>query len=175
MLSETLKPIGFDTWDKEEWEQYRTRLNLPEDEALLQFYRQVVYDHFEHFNTLYPDFVLEEYVFTIEQYTAHQANDVIRFFQGEVMDWWGDQYDHFSAKNQDYIIFQAMSHTKTFPFPPILIDARRLKNKGKNECGKPLHLIEGTHRVSYLRHMLANGIVSASSKHSFVALRPIAS
>lgn len=171
MLPKTLMPIGFDTWEKESWEQYRTRLKLPEDEASLQFYRQVVFDHFKHFNENYPHFLIHDYIATIELLTAAEANESIRFFQG-VMDWWGEQYDHFAAKNQDYIIFQTMSLTLTFPFPPILIDARRLKNTKRNKYGEPLQLVEGTHRVSYLRHMLEKGIVSADSRHSFVVLRP---
>ena len=37
---------------------------------------------------------------------------------------------------------------------------------------RPLHLIEGTHRVSYLRHMLITGRVLPSSTHQFVVLSP---
>jgi hypothetical protein len=84
-------------------------------------------------------------------FTAQEANDLIRFFRGEPMKSWGIQFDEFSKKNQDYIIFQSMSATCTFPFPPILIDPQLLTGAGWRECGRPLHLIEGTHRVSYLR------------------------
>ena len=172
MLSQALRPIGFDTWEKEEWEQYRTRLNLPYDEAVLQFYRQVVYDHFKHFNAHYPSFKLDAYAIVMRQYTAQEANDRVRFFKSEIMDWWGEQYEEYAKKNQKYIIFEAMSTTLTFPFPPILIEPRLLTNTGRNECGRPLHLIEGTHRVSYLRHMLKTGRVLPSSTHQFVVLNP---
>lgn len=172
MLPESLRPIGFNTFEKEEWSQYRERLHLPKDEAILQFYRQVVYDHFEHFNDHYPDFELKNYSIEMREYSAQEADDLIRFFCSEVMDWWGKQYDQFASANQNYIIFQSMSKTGTFPFPPIIIDPKLIGNTGRNECGRPLHLIEGTHRVSYLRHMLACGLVSPSSKHQFVLLRP---
>lgn len=76
MLAESLKPFGFNTFEKETWTQYRRRLRLPEDEAVLQFYRQVVYDHFEHFNNHYPDFALDDYAFTIQEYSAQEANDL---------------------------------------------------------------------------------------------------
>src|SRR6185437_3094337 len=59
MLPPHLEPLGFNTWKKEEWDSYRTRLKLPGDPATLQFYRQVVYDHFRHFNEHYPDFRLQ--------------------------------------------------------------------------------------------------------------------
>jgi hypothetical protein len=172
VLPAKLKPLGFDTWQKEEWEQYRVRLNLPNHEAVLQFYRQVVYDHFEHFNDHYPSFALGNHEVVMREYMAQEATDLIRFFKSEPMDWWAEQYDEYARKNQDYIIFQTMSTTLTFPFPPVLIDPRQLKNRGRNECGRPLHLVEGTHRVSYLRHMLAKGIVPPSSKHKFVVLTP---
>ena len=172
MLPKTLRPIGFNTWEREEWEQYRTRLSLPNDEAVLQFYRQVIYDHFEHFNDHYPSFKLKNYVIVTRQYTAQEAYDLVWFFKSEVMNWWGEQYEEYAKRNQKYIIFEAMSMTLTFPFPPILIEPRLLKNKGRNECGRPLHLIEGTHRVSYLRHMLETGRIHPSSRHLFVVLSP---
>jgi len=50
MLPPKLKPIGYDTWEKETWETYSSRLAIPEDDAVRQFYRQVGYDHFDHFN-----------------------------------------------------------------------------------------------------------------------------
>jgi hypothetical protein len=174
MLSNSLKPAGFDTLDKESWDEYRTRQNLPENEAILQFYRQVVYDHFEHFNEHYPDFILDDYEFVIQEYTAQEASDLIRFFRSDAMDEWAEQYDYFANGNLhfDYIIFQTMSSTGTFPFPPIIIDPKLIANKGWNECGRPLHLIEGTHRISYLRHMLQKGLIQGLSRHQFVLLKP---
>ncbi|MEK8034200.1 hypothetical protein AACH06_25520 [Ideonella sp. DXS29W] len=172
MLSESLKPIGFGTFEQEPWEDFRARLSIPADGPASQFYRQVVYDHFVHFNEHYPDFVLSDYEFKDLLLTAQQARDQIRFFRGDTLDNWGMQYDEFEARNHDYVIYQSMAKAKTFPFPPILLDASRLSGTGWRECGKPLHLVEGTHRVSYLRRMLARQIVTPDSKHSFVLLKP---
>ena len=160
--------------EKESWDEYKTRLNLPKNEALLQFYRQVVYDHFEHFNEHYPDFVLGDYEIVTQDYTAQEANDLIRYLKNEPIDYWAEQFDYFAAGNLhfDYIIFNTMSKTGTFPFPPVIIDPKLIGNKGWNECGRPLHLIEGTHRVSYLRQMLAKGLIKPSSRHQFILLRP---
>lgn len=172
MLPETLKPKNFGTFSQESWENYRIRLQLPQDDATLQFFRQVPFDHFTHFNEHYPDFVLAEYQIELMLLTAQEANDQIRFFRGETLDEWGKQYDEFERRNFDYIIYQKMSSTRTFPFPPILLIASRLSGTGWRECGKPLHLVEGTHRVSYLRRMLARGLVTPESVHEFVLLRP---
>mgnify|MGYP000689851301 CR=1 FL=1 len=172
MLPVMLKPVGFGTFDREDWSQYRERLNLPEEEALSEFYRQVVYDHFDDFNEHYPDFRIDEYDITVRFMSAQEANDQIRFLGGETLDSWGMQYDEFEKTNHEYIIFQTMSKSRTFPFPPIIVDPRRLNGIGWRECGRPLHLIEGTHRVSYLRRMLARGLVTPDSVHKFVLLAP---
>ncbi|MGC4241139.1 MAG: hypothetical protein QM686_02765 [Herbaspirillum sp.] len=173
LLPDSIKPIGFDSWEKETWDQYLTRLHIPDDFANRQFYRQVVYDHFDHFNEHYPDFKIENYTIKVLVMTAKEANESIRFFNGEVMDWWAQQYDEFEMKNQDYVVFRSMSQTLTFPFPPILLDPAISKGAGRLTCGRPLHLVEGTHRVSYLRHMLERGTVKPESQHQFILLSPL--
>lgn len=70
------------------------------------------------------------------------------------------------------MIYQEMSRNLTSPFPPVLLDSSGLADDGWRIYGHPLHLIEGTHRVSYLRHMLAKGLVAPESRHNFVVLRP---
>ncbi|AKK66275.1 hypothetical protein ISN35_07115 [Xanthomonas translucens pv. undulosa] len=172
MLSQNLKPIGFDTWEKESWDDYRIRLALPDDEATLEFYRQVFYDHFEHFNNHYPGFDLNVYDIGIEYLTAKEAYDRIKFFHNKPMTDWGTQYDYFKAQDQDYLIYQRMSQDLTPPFPPILIQSTLLIDNGWRVYGRDIHLIEGTHRVSYLRRMLELGEVLPKSAHKFVVLRP---
>lgn len=171
MLPLSLKPIGFDSWEKETWETYCIRLGLPDDEALRQFYRQVVYDHFDHFNDHYPNFELDDYTFSICSMTASEAVLQIRFFGNREMRMWCWQYDYFERKNQNYSVFRAMSENGTAPFPPILIDSSKLEHD-YYLYGRPFHLIEGTHRVSYLIRMLERGLIFPNSLHSFVLLQP---
>lgn len=174
MLSRGIRPINFEneSWGKEPWEDFRKRLDLPNDYAIEQFYRQVVYDHFDHFNDHYPDFELSDYEIGIECLTAQEANERIRFFGNKEMDKWGQQYDSFEQRNQGYVIYQKMSKSLTPPFPPILIDSSLLVDSGWRVYGRPLHLVEGTHRVSYLRRMLERGIIASESRHQFVVLLP---
>ena len=172
MLSQTIKPIGFNTWEKESWDEYRTRLALPNHEATLEFYRQVVYDHFDHFNDHYPDFDLDNYEMSIEYLTAKDAYDQIKFFHNEPMTFWDTQYDHFKDQNQDYLIYQRMSQDLTPPFPPILIQSTFLVDDSWRIYGRDIHLIEGTHRVGYLRRMLELREILPESTHKFVLLRP---
>lgn len=172
MLPVNLKPFGFNTWNREKWETYRERLGLPDDEAILQFYRQVVYDHFEHFNENYPSFRLEDYLITLKYYSAEQARDLIRYFNNDSIDFWGEQYDDFERRNYSYVIYQEMAKNLTPPFPPVLLEPSLLIDGDWRIYGRPLHLIEGTHRVSYLRRMLARRLITPTSMHKFVVLRP---
>lgn len=172
MLPSEVKPHGFNTWDKEDWSDYRARHSLPDCEATLEFYRQVVYDHFEHFNEHYPEFDLAAYWFSVEYMTAEEAYDRIKFFHNKPMTEWGAQYDYFKKVNHDYSIYQHMSKELTPPFPPILIQSALLVDSGWRVYGRDIHLIEGTHRVSYLRRMLELGEIEPESLHKFVILRP---
>lgn len=172
MLSQDLKPIGFSTWEKESWEDYRARISVPVDEAMLEFYRQVVYDHFEHFNDHYPEFDLRDYDVRVEYLTAEQAYDQVKFFNNKPVTDWGSQYDEFKKRNQDYFIYQRMSRDLTPPFPPIVIQSTLLADRGWRVYGRDIHLIEGTHRVGYLRRMLELGEITPESVHKFVVLRP---
>lgn len=171
MLPVEFKPHNYDSFDREPWPDYVERLALPDDEATLQFFRQVAYDHLDHFNDHYPSFNLADYRIRLEVLTTQEANDQIRFFGNEPMDLWAEQYEHFAKTNNPYIIYQEMSKNLTPPFPPVLLDSSKLADDDWRVYGHPLHLIEGTHRVGYLRHMLGTGLISPESRHTFVVLR----
>ncbi|HCA56553.1 MAG TPA: hypothetical protein DEP46_01070 [Blastocatellia bacterium] len=171
MLAPELRPIGWDTWDKESWDCYRSRLVVPDDPALKQFYRQIPYDHFDHFNERYSNFELGDYTCSIVEMTAGKAAATVRCFGNLEMRQWCWQYDEFERTNSSYPIFREMSEKGTAPFPPVLIDACELMDPSY-VYGKPLHLIEGTHRFSYLIRMLERQIIRSDSPHSFVLLEP---
>ncbi|MBB3228182.1 hypothetical protein FHW69_002817 [Luteibacter sp. Sphag1AF] len=172
MLPLCLKPINFGSWEQEAWEDYRDRLSLPADEAVLEFYRQVVYDHFDHFNEHYPQLDLDDYALSIEYVTAQEASESIRYFHNQPMTEWGWQYDQFKSRNQNYMIYQRMAKDLTPPFPPVVVATESLADDGWRVYGRDLHLIEGTHRLSYLGRMLELGEILPTSLHKFVLLRP---
>ncbi len=172
MLNDTIKPINFATFEIEEWENYCERVGITEEsEAKKQFYRQVVYDHFDHHNNHYPTFEIDQFNFELIELSVAEVNEKIRYFNNRPLnDWWGAQYDEFEQADQQYIIYQFMSQNHTVPFPPILIDSTSWENKDALPLGSPLHLVEGTHRVSYLLRMAERGIISWGSRHEFVLL-----
>jgi len=171
MLPLKLKPLGFDTWKKESWDEYCLRLRLPADEATRQFYRQVVYDHFDHFNHHYPSFKIEDYTLAIRSLSASEAAEKIRTFGDQRMIKWCRQFDEFEKTNNRYPVFRSMAEKLTFPFPPVLIEPSGLLHPNRS-YGRPFHLIEGTHRVSYLNRMLERGMIPPDSPHAFVCLEP---
>lgn len=172
MLPEKWKYFGANDLSREAWSDYWARQDFANDEATREFVRQVIYDHFDHFNEHYPNFEFGDYHFCIESWTARRAYNDIRFFQNATMDDWGLQFDQFEEMDFDYMIFREMKANRTFPFPPVVIDSCRLEDEGWRVYGRPYHLIEGTHRVSYLRRMLDRALVAGDSWHSFVVLRP---
>ena len=170
MLPTELQALNY----QEEWEDYIARVGVPEDEAMHQFFRQVIYDHFEHHNCHFPDFEINDYHYTLTELTVSEVRDKVKFFPGDSLsEMWSVQFDQFFEEDDcSYIIHQEMVKNKTPPFPPIIIDSSKLKDKGWRIYGRPLHLIEGTHRTSYLLRMAERGIITWCSKHEFVLLTP---
>ncbi|MFC5583061.1 hypothetical protein [Rhodanobacter terrae] len=167
MLSETMKPQ-----DHEKWHEYAKRLKLPDDEGTREFFRQVVFDHFNAFNQHFPDFSLDDYEPHIEYFTAKQADADIKFLENVIMDDYVNEFNDFFEKRKNPEpdgVYQRMVQNLTPPFPPVLICSKYLPIL-KN-YGAPYQLIEGCHRVSYLRRMLSRGLITPESSHKFVVFR----
>ncbi|MGR8981416.1 MAG: hypothetical protein ACU84H_15185 [Gammaproteobacteria bacterium] len=173
MLPTEFKALNYHEWDQEEWNDYVVRVGVPENEAKRQFFRQVVYDHYEHHNYHYPDFEIEDYEYEIVRLSVSEVRDNVKFFPGDdLSEMWAIQYDQFEEKDHPYSIYQEMSKNKTPPFPPVIIDSSKLQDNGWRVYGRPMHLIEGTHRTSYLLRMAERNIIGWDSKHEFVLLTP---
>jgi len=100
VFPKAIKPLRFAEIDQEDWESYRVRLGSPTDRAILQFYRQVVFDHFSHFNEDFPDFFIEHHQFEMTQMTVQEVDKKVRYFGDEELGtFWGEQYDLFETKN----------------------------------------------------------------------------
>lgn len=104
--------------------------------------------------------------------TAAEATSEIKFFGNREMKMWCWQYDVFERKNQNYPVFRFLSENGTSPFPPVVIDPRNLRHD-HYIYGEPLHLIEGTHRLSYLVRMLELDLIMPESIHEFVLVSPL--
>lgn len=168
MLPGILRGPGRVHFEASEWKSYLERLgSLASVDR--EFLRQVPYDHFDHFNEYYPWFDIRTASFRRIMLTSEEVSARVRYFEKHPVEMWGLQFDEYLRTRPRYIIFERMSAELTWPFPPILLENTngRLKGLGRN-CGQPLHLIEGTHRVSYLCRMLELGQVPRLKKHEAV-------
>ncbi|MFH1813742.1 MAG: hypothetical protein ABIF28_06160 [Pseudomonadota bacterium] len=88
--------------------------------------------------------------------------DNIRYDDNKDVDFWFEQFDsQFTSGRSKSEIFTHMINHGEWPFPPVIIEAAFASTLGATErIGTPYHLIEGTHRVSYLRRMIQLELVS---------------
>lgn len=167
-------PCRFD-FRPEEWTAYLAGIGRYAQRVDHQFLRQVPYDHFDHFNAHYPWFDIDNVRIERINLAAADVYTKVRYFDSKPLDFWHTQYDEFSRrKTKDYEVFKDMVTNLTWPFPPIVLrsdGARGLKQPLGN-LGQPLHLVEGTHRVSYLCRMLELKMVKPMSLHKLVIVTP---
>ncbi|MCC6656589.1 MAG: hypothetical protein IT512_00225 [Rhodocyclaceae bacterium] len=162
-------PCRFD-FSSKEWKEYLSLIGRYEKFVDREFLRQVTYDHFDHFNAHYPWFEIESAKFERICLTATEIYKKIRYFDGQSLDFWYEHFDELRKRPQQYEIFSAMVTNLTWPFPPIALQVKMTKEVDQplGALGKPLHLIEGTHRVSYLCRMLELKMIDAASRHEVV-------
>ena len=153
--------------DSESWEQYSARLAITEEPAERYFFQHVVYWHYDDFTGRFHWFQLEDFSFTFENWTAERIHREIRYDAGENLDW---HYHHFKIKKLIPLLTK-MEEDHTWPMPPVVfVFSSSFTTKDKANI-TPVHLIEGTHRVSYLKKFLLDGFISPESKHKLLVLR----
>jgi hypothetical protein len=128
------------------------------------FILQICFEHSDRFDGLFPRFDVTKHSAARVVKTARWINENVRYDHSEVVDFWCDQFRHLLARNdQTYEVFTTMRANGTWHFPPVIIEAEFALSLGAPPyVGRPYYLIEGTHRVSYLRSMLELGLVEKS-------------
>jgi len=159
--------------DNEPWEEYCKRLNITENEEKRYFIRHVLFDHFTNFTGRFPWFSLDSFTYGFENWGASRIHETVKYDKGEELDFW---YDHVK-KNPDprLTLLKYMIDEKTWPTPVVIFDFSEnpeiIMNLGDRITA--IHLIEGTHRVSYLKKMLITGQIDGESKHSILTVKGI--
>lgn len=139
------------------------------------FILQICFEHPERFNNLFPDFNPDIHSALRVTKTAKWVFNNVYYNNGEQIDFWSEQFDNYLKSNEkDYEIFVFMNKHKIWPFPPVIIEAQFAMKVGapKMITGKPYYLIEGTHRVSYLRRMQELGMVKAERIVELIQIMP---
>ena len=125
------------------------------------FILQVCFEHPGRFDELLPEFDARLHSARRVPRTAGWVYENVRYENNEDVDFWFDHFDSQLASGQSqYEMFTHMIKHGTWPFPPVIVEAGFAVTIGApKRIGYPYHLIEGTHRISYLRRMIQRGLV----------------
>lgn len=136
------------------------------------FIVQICFEHSNRFNALLPQFDPIRHAAKRVHRTAGWVYDNVRYDDNEDIDFWAEHFDSQRSSGQSsYEIFTHMVGHGDWPFPPVVIEtASALSLGAPGNIGTPYHLIEGTHRVSYLRRMIQLKMVSRDKPVSLIEL-----
>ena len=153
---------------EEPWEGYVQRLGIPDEPALRHFLRQVIFDHFSSFNGRFPWFRLEDFDCSFEDWTANEIHLTVRYDRRQDVDFW---YSHIGS-GKPYALLRHMEASLTWRDPPVVF----VFPSESQWCADPklaaVHLIEGTHRISYLKKLLIDGKVRGQTRHRLLVCKP---
>lgn len=158
----------------DDWQSYVARIGDFARTIDHDFLTQICFEHGERFNQYFPKFDLEAHAIQRRRVIASAIQTKVRYDHNRPVDFWTAQFDHYRQKQQPpgYLVFKHMTTYGTWPFPPVIIDNAEgfADNLGEQSLGRPWHLIEGTHRVSYLNRMLELELLDPSSEHEILWL-----
>ena len=155
--------------EDEKWLEYLSHIGDYAQSLDHRFLSEICYEHGSRFNEYFPCFNLNSHKIQTRLVTASEIQEFVRYDNNEPVTFWETQFDNCRANLQPFEveIFEHMIKNGTWPFPPVIIDNSNgfANSLSKHALGSPWHLIEGTHRVSYLNRMLELELVSPSSEH----------
>ncbi len=170
MISRSYKRHFQSLSDNESWEEYYSRLKVTDEPNEKYFIKHVIFDHYEAFVDRFPWFEFNSVDYRLEAWKAEIIDKRVKYDNGKELDFW---YDHLVSKPDPRLtLLQFMIDESTWPLPIVLFDfSENLEFLSIREKLTQFHLIEGTHRVSYLKKMLIDGVISHESKHKVLVLR----
>ena len=153
-------------WRPDAAQDFVERARVPYPHLDPDFISQICYEHPDRFDQLLPGFNVDECRAVRRARSAGWVYDFVRWDDGDLPDMWATQFDQYlEAGNVSYPVFSHMSARGSFPFPPVVVDCDVARRLGITVVpGAPFHLVEGCHRVSYLRRMLERALVSRDSE-----------
>lgn len=137
------------------------------------FILQICFEHPDRFDDLFPRFDPAVHDAVRVTRTAGWVYDNVRYDDDEEPDFWSIQFDDYLRNGESaYSVFAHMVKNRTWPFPPVIIEASFAVELGASgRLGKPYYLNEGTHRVSYMRRMVQLGMVSREEGAEVIEVR----
>ncbi|HEX8407809.1 MAG TPA: hypothetical protein VF883_03025 [Thermoanaerobaculia bacterium] len=124
------------------------------------FISQICFEHPDRFDALLPRFDPALHAALRIRKPAGWIIESTRWEDGSVVDFWCSRFERlFPIGDPADEVLSAMLQTGSWHFPPVIVESTLAASLGAPaEIGTPYLLVEGTHRVSYLRSMLRRGL-----------------
>jgi hypothetical protein len=138
------------------------------------FILQICFEHPDRFDGLFPRFDVELHSTLRITRSAAWIGDHVRYDRGEIVDFWCDRFHSLLAGDEtsDEVVAPMLRYG-TWHFPPVVIESNFALSLGApRDIGTPYYLIEGTHRLSYLRAMLELEMISSDCELPLIAVQP---
>ncbi|TGE81328.1 hypothetical protein C7Y70_13045 [Pseudoalteromonas sp. KS88] len=138
------------------------------------FLSSVCLEHFDRFNYNFPEFNINNHRLERVSFTAEQIYNEVRYCDNKPLDFWYSQVDDY-LKNTSSLAYPELKYcieNKKWSFCPVIIDHIFGCELGGRRLGHPYHLIEGTHRVSFINRLYERNIIDASSIHELIVIKP---
>jgi len=72
---------------------------------------------------------------------------------------------------KNYKVLKFAIENGTWSFPPVIIENKLAHQIGKGSFGEPIHLIEGTHRVSFIRRLYELNRIQSDFEHELIMIK----
>ena len=156
-----------------EWEKYLERIGEYKNLIDVDFISQICFQHFDRFNEYFPLFDLEIHSVARIEMKTKDIYENIRYDNNSKIDFWYFHIDEYleSRKRANCEVLLYAVQNGTWSFPPVVIKNNLARSLGCQEYGKPFHLIEGTHRISYVKRLFELGKIEADIKHKLLLIR----
>ncbi len=156
------------------WESYLIQVGDFAETIDRDFLSSICLEHFDRFNRCFPEFDINKHRVERVSFTAEQIYSEVRYDDNKPLDFWYFQVDDYlnGTSRLTYPPLEYCLKNRTWSFSPVVIDHAFGCELGGCRLGHPYHLIEGTHRVSFINRLLELNIIDASSTHEMLIIRP---
>lgn len=155
------------------WKEFLNQIGEYAKTIDKDFLSQICYEHSQRFNYQFPKFNINKNQIIRVQKTAQEILKEIKYEWGQELTFHFDNVNNYLLNPQNEIKHQVLKYivdNGTWSFPPVIIKYQLALKLGCKKAGSPIYLIEGTHRLSYIRRLIEEGIVSKDSKHEFLEI-----
>jgi len=155
---------------KKEWQSYLSKIGSFAQSLDKEFLSQICFEHFDRFNDYFPLFDFEKHKVIRIIKSTKEIYENIRYDDNKELDFWYFQVDNFLkyGERKDYDVLKYAIENKSWSFAPVIIENTLANKIGKRSFGKPLHLIEGTHRVSFIKRLYELKLIESETKHELL-------